>query len=85
MATGSNLHWVDYVVIVGYFALVIAVGIISSIKVFIIFIVMLILNFQRFHLHHITYLSSVLRQIILRPRNFTTKSVNQILQQNRAN
>ena len=37
MATGSNLHWVDYVVIVGYFALVIAVGIISSIKVFIIF------------------------------------------------
>ena len=48
MATVSNLHWVDYVVIVGYFALVIAVGIISSIKVFIIFIVMLILNFQRF-------------------------------------
>ena len=33
MATVSNLHWVDYVVIVGYFALVIAVGIISSIKV----------------------------------------------------
>ena len=85
MATGSNLHWVDYVVIVGYFALVIAVGIISSIKVFIIFIVMLILIFSDFQHHHITYLSSVLRQIILRPRNFTTKSVNQILQQNRAN
>ena len=33
MSSGSNLHWVDYVVIVGYFALVIAVGIISSIKV----------------------------------------------------
>ena len=48
MATVSNLHWVDYVVIVGYFALVIAVGIISSIKVFIIFISMLMLNFQRF-------------------------------------
>ena len=80
MATGSNLHWVDYVVIVGYFALVIAVGIISSIKVFIIFIVMLILIFSDFQHHRITYLSSVLRQIILRPRNFTTKSVNQILQ-----
>ena len=33
MTSGSNLHWVDYVVIVGYFAVVIAVGIISSIKV----------------------------------------------------
>ena len=38
MATVSNLHWVDYVVIVGYFALVIAVGIISSIKVVVIII-----------------------------------------------
>ena len=38
MSSGSNLHWVDYVVIVGYFALVIAVGIISSIKVVVIII-----------------------------------------------
>ena len=42
MAAGSTLHWVDYVVIIGYFALVIAVGIISSLKV------LFILNFQRF-------------------------------------
>ena len=41
MATESNLHWVDYVVIVGYFALVIAVGIISSMKVVLGFIVIM--------------------------------------------
>ena len=34
MSTSSNLHWVDYAVIIGYFAVVIAVGIFSSIKVF---------------------------------------------------
>ena len=43
MASGSNLHWVDYVVIVGYFALVIAVGIISSMKVFISFMTTMII------------------------------------------
>ena len=41
MSSGSNLHWVDYVVIVGYFALVIAVGIISSIKVVVIIIIVI--------------------------------------------
>ena len=35
MSTSSNLHWVDYAVIIGYFAVVIAVGIFSSIKVFV--------------------------------------------------
>ena len=39
MSTSSNLHWVDYAVIIGYFAVVIAVGIFSSIKVFITFTV----------------------------------------------
>ena len=39
MSTSSNLHWVDYAVIIGYFAVVIAVGIFSSIKVFVPFIV----------------------------------------------
>ena len=29
---GSNLHWVDFAVIIGYFGAVIAVGIISSMK-----------------------------------------------------
>ena len=41
MATESNLHWVDYVVIVGYFALVITVGIISSMKVVVSFFVIM--------------------------------------------
>ena len=39
MSTSSNLHWVDYAVIIGYFAVVIAVGIFSSIKVFVPFVV----------------------------------------------
>ena len=39
MSTSSNLHWVDYAVIIGYFAVVIAVGIFSSIKVSITFTV----------------------------------------------